>query len=230
MKHQITNLIKTYFYFNKQEQRGFISLVILIVVFTTAGFVYPYIFAPKPITFKAETWQMVAAVDSTIKNNPNKTAAFANKQPLTFKKLATDSNKIKQPKAALNINTADSVQLVALYRIGPAMASKILQYRNKLGGFYSLNQLTEIWGFDADVLYDLDGKIFVNPNEITKININTANFDDLKQHPYFKFKLSQAIVNYRKQHGNYQSLNDLKQIKFVNDSIIQLIKPYVVVE
>lgn len=230
MKRQITNLIKTYFYFNKQEQRGFIALITLVTVFTTASFVYPYIFPAKPVVFKAETLQMALLVDSVTQTQKNKNILFTQNNKQTFKKFAVDSNKQKQPRAPLNINTADSIQLNALYRIGPVMASKIIQYRNKLGGYHSLNQLTEIWGFDADILYDLDGKIYVNSNDIKQFNLNTASFDDLKNHPYFKFKLSQAIVNYRKQHGPYQNLSDLKQIKFVTDSMISLIKPYVILE
>lgn len=230
MKRQITNLIKTYFYFNKQEQRGFIALITLVAVFTTASFVYPYIFPAKSVVFKAETLQMALLVDSVTQTQKNKNILFTQNNKQTFKKFAVDSNKQKQPRAPLNINTADSIQLNALYRIGPVMASKIIQYRNKLGGFHSLNQLTEIWGFDADILYDLDGKIYVNSNDIKQFNLNTASFDDLKNHPYFKFKLSQAIVNYRKQHGPYQKLSDLKQIKFVTDSMISLIKPYVILE
>jgi DNA uptake protein ComE-like DNA-binding protein len=230
MKHQITNLIKTYFYFNKQEQRGFIALILVVAVLTVATFVYTYIFPAKPVEFKVETVNMALLTDSVTQTHKNKTILFTRNNKQTFKKFAADSIKQKKPKPLLNINTADSVQLVALYRIGPVMASKIIQYRDKLGGFHNLNQLTEIWGFDADILYDLEGKIYVNPNNIKLLNLNTVEFDELKQHPYFKFKLSQAIVNYRKQHGNYQNITDLKQIKFVTDSIINLIKPYVILE
>jgi DNA uptake protein ComE-like DNA-binding protein len=87
-----------------------------------------------------------------------------------------------------------------------------LGYRNKLGGFLSLNQLTEIWDSTEDILYDLQGKIKVDPSKAKRLNLNNVDIETLKQHPYYKYKLSQAIVNYRLQHGNFKSINDLRNI------------------
>jgi DNA uptake protein ComE-like DNA-binding protein len=150
----------------------------------------------------------------------NKTAAFA------------DSTKHNKPKQfePLELNSADSLQLVKLYRIGPKLASKIIDQRTKLGGFLNLNQLTEIWGFDEDILYDLQGKIYVDANKAKRINLNTVTEEELKMHPYFKFKVARVIVNYRNQHGKYKSFNDLLQIKIINDSILNRIKIYGIIE
>jgi DNA uptake protein ComE-like DNA-binding protein len=125
------------------------------------------------------------------------------------------------------LNTADSVALEKLYKIGPKLACKIVAYRNKLGGYHKLYQLVEIYGFQEDYLYDLKEQVYINPNKIKKININTCPIEQLQQHPYFKYTLSKQLVNYREQHGLFQDINDLKNIKTVNDSIFQLIKPYV---
>jgi competence protein ComEA len=129
-------------------------------------------------------------------------------------------------KKPLELNTADTTALIALYRIGPSMAKRIVEYRDKLGGFLSLQQLTELYGFDEDILYDLQGKIYVDASKANIMNVNTVTIDELKTHPYFKYKLSNAIVNYRMQHGAYQSLTDLKKIVIVNDSIYQNIIQY----
>ena len=50
--------------------------------------------------------------------------------------------------------------------------------------------------------------------------------DELKTHPYFKYKISNAIVNYRRQHGNYLKLDDLKNIVLINDSVYKRITLY----
>ncbi len=137
-----------------------------------------------------------------------------------------NKNKSKKVFEVLEINEADSESLVKLYRIGPSLASKIINYRSKLGGFLYLNQLTEIWGFDEDILYDLHGKIKVDASKAERLNLNNVYLGTLKQHPYYKFKLSQAIINYRLQHGNFKSMSDLKNIRIVNDSIFKLISMY----
>lgn len=126
----------------------------------------------------------------------------------------------------IELNAADSQTLVALYRIGPALAHRIIEYRNQLGGYLTLEQLKEIWGFDEDILYDLKDKIYVEAKLARLLNLNSVGVDELRSHPYFKYKLSNAIINYRTQHGNYQSLQDLRKIVIVNDSIFNRITMY----
>ena len=136
----------------------------------------------------------------------------------------------KEKIQVLEINTADSFSLVKLYRIGPKLAAKIIAYREKLGGFLNLHQLTEIYGFDEDILYDLQNKIAVDASKAKRINLNTITEEELKNHPYFKYKLARVITNYRNQHGKYNSYNDLLKIKIINDSILDRIKIYGIVE
>ena len=136
----------------------------------------------------------------------------------------------KEKTQVLEINTADSFSLVKLYRIGPKLAAKIIAYREKLGGFLNLHQLTEIYGFDEDILYDLQNKIAVDASKAKRINLNTITEEELKNHPYFKYKLARVITNYRNQHGKYNSYNDLLKIKIINDSILDRIKIYGIVE
>jgi DNA uptake protein ComE-like DNA-binding protein len=140
----------------------------------------------------------------------------------------SDSVRSHKPyvKKVIELNTADSAELVSLYRIGPSLAHRIIEYRSKLGGFVLLDQLKELWGFDEDILYDLEGKIRVDASKAAIYNVNTVKTEELKTHPYFKYKLSNAIVNYRSQHGHYASMNDLKNIVLVNDSVYKRIILY----
>ena len=77
---------------------------------------------------------------------------------------------------------------------------------------------------------DLQGKIYVDANKAKRINLNTVTEEELKMHPYFKFKVARVIVNYRNQHGNYKNFNELLNIKIINDSILNRIKIYGVIE
>lgn len=151
---------------------------------------------------------------------------FTNDTNHTLNVVSDSTIKKKTPLKPIELNTTDSATLVKLYRIGPTMAGRIIEYRNKLGGFLHLNQLMEIYGFDEDILYDLQGKIYVDASKAKKINLNTISEEELKQHPYFKYKLARIIVNYRLQHGNYKNYTDLLNIKVVNDSVLNRIKIY----
>ncbi|MEO8794644.1 MAG: helix-hairpin-helix domain-containing protein [Daejeonella sp.] len=130
----------------------------------------------------------------------------------------------------VELNSADSTSLETIKGIGPAFAIRILKYRNRLGGFYSVEQLKEVYGLDSSMFNNLKTQVKVNRNSIVKTNINTAVFEDLKQSPYLTYKQINAIINYRKQHGLYKSIEDFKKIAILNDGILRKIEPYIIFE
>ncbi len=180
----------------------------------------------------AEGLKKIYGIDQKLVEKLTPFLLFEKQNEFTNNKNLADTFKHekKVKNQVLEINSADSISLVKLYRIGPTLASKIIAYRQKLGGFLSLNQLTEIYGFDEDILYDLQDKITVDTSKAKRINLNTITEDELKNHPYFKYKLARVITNYRNQHGNYKDFTDLLKIKIINDSILDRIKIYSVLE
>lgn len=131
------------------------------------------------------------------------------------------------PVAVIEINSADSAQLETLRGIGPAFASRIIRYRNRLGGFYAKEQLREVYGLDSVKYASLKEQIKVDVSSIQKLNINTAVFEDLKRHPYLSYKQMNAIIQYRNQHGKYSSVADLRKVVILNGEILRKIEPYI---
>lgn len=129
------------------------------------------------------------------------------------------------------LNTSDSVSLIRINGIGPATARRILKYRNKLGGFYSLAQLREVYGLDTSNINSFE-KYLLPPdtNQIVKLNINTADFDALQAHPYIRKFLAKLIVAYREQHGDYQTEADLLKIKPLTAEAYIKMRPYIKVK
>lgn len=220
IKIQIRKWIESYFYFSRLEKSGILVLLILIFIIQAARLGVAFFYQPNPIP-----------ISITIIQNPTiSSIPFREKKMAPSFSDSTQKQLNQKPKvqrfAVLELNSADSQELVALYRIGPGLASKIIKYRKQLGGFYSLEQLPEIYGFQEDILFDLEGKIRVDASLVRKIAINKAEFDELKTHPYLKFSLSRQLIAYRKQHGHFSNRNDLLKLKNLNDSIIRKIEPY----
>ncbi len=65
---------------------------------------------------------------------------------------------------------------------------------------------------------------------VKQFNINTASAEEMKMHPYIKYHLANALVEYRKQHGNYQSLDEIKKIMIMTDEIYLKLAPYLKTE
>jgi len=126
----------------------------------------------------------------------------------------------------VEINTADSAQFTELKGIGASFAARIVNYRKQLGGFIHKEQLMEIYGIDSGKYHVFAKQLTLNPKKINKIDINKVTVDELRQFPYLNFKQMNAIVEYRKQHGNYQSIKDLQEIALLDDEILRKIAPY----
>jgi competence ComEA-like helix-hairpin-helix protein len=140
---------------------------------------------------------------------------------------AYHANKAK-PGEVIEINSADSARLTMIRGIGPAFARRIVHYRERVGGFYSKEQLKEVYGIDLGKYNQIKDGIAVDGKHIIKVNINTATFNELRRFPYLSFKQMDAIVAYRDEHGNYNTLTDLKNIAILNDGILRKIGPYLV--
>lgn len=129
----------------------------------------------------------------------------------------------------LEINTSDTLQLQKIRGIGPVLASRIVRYRDLLGGFYNEQQLREVYGLSEETLSRLLEVVVVDSLRVQQsITVNKAEDPaDLARHPYLSFREARAIINYRKQHGPYERWEDLKELYSLADSTLLKIKPYI---
>jgi competence protein ComEA len=133
-------------------------------------------------------------------------------------------------KVLVDLNTADSVNLLTLYGIGPSFAKRIIKYRNLLGGFYSKSQLLEVYGFDKDRFDKIEAYCDVSSNGIKRININTVRTDELKKHPYMDYYTAKAIVDQRVILGRFTSMQQVKAIPLIHEELFNKIQHYFVIE
>ncbi|MGB3077416.1 MAG: helix-hairpin-helix domain-containing protein [Chitinophagales bacterium] len=129
-------------------------------------------------------------------------------------------------RALLEVNAADSAQLDLLRGVGPVLSSRIIKYRNKLGGFVSLEQLQEIYGLSPESFDIIKDQLTIDESAVHKLSINSISINDLKMHPYFRYPIATMIINYRDQHGHFQQPEDLKNVEVITDSIYKKIIPY----
>lgn len=132
----------------------------------------------------------------------------------------------------VEVNSADSTELVALSGIGPSFAKGILKYRESLGGYVSLDQLAEVYVLQdkPDALLRLRDLLVVDTLAIRKIPINTCTAEDLAAHPYVRWKLAKPLVAFRQQHGPFQRVEDIRGCVLVNEEVFRKLAPYLSVE
>lgn len=140
---------------------------------------------------------------------------------LSGEETPTDKPKI----SSFNINTATAEQLQQIHGIGPSFSKRIIKYRDKLGGFYTPDQLFEVWGLKEEAIEALL-EYATFEGEIQTIDLNTDSLKHFYMHPYIDYNISRAIMNYRKQRGELDSVAQIKAIKIISDSLYQKIYPY----
>ena len=128
-----------------------------------------------------------------------------------------------RPANPLDLNSADSTELVRLPGIGPATALKILRYRERLGGYSDIRQLTEIEGLPDSLI-----KWFIITDTIalSKIAVNKATLTELRRHPYLDFYQARAIVEFRNERGNIKGPEQLSFIEEFTAQDLERLMPY----
>ncbi len=213
--------IKKYFSITKKEWNGMIVLIILIALILAAPYVYQS-FGKDSIINSNDFDKAVAVLDKAKKSQRNDFPEGADPQssnPATVYKKAASGTIIE-------LNTADSAQLTGLHGIGSSYAMRIIRYRDRLGGFYRKEQLREVFGLDSTTYAGLQAQVTVDASHIKKIPINSITFEGLSRFPYFSYKQMNAIIQFREQHGDYESISDMKNIAILNAGILSKIGPY----
>ena len=130
----------------------------------------------------------------------------------------------KYPEGTLvDVNTADTTELKKIPGIGGGIARRIVAYRNRLGGFYTLEQLNEVEFVTADLLkwFKLEG------DSVRKLPINRVGLDKLRAHPYINFYQARVIVEYRRKKGEIKSLSQLALYEEFTEKDLKRLSAYI---
>ena len=128
--------------------------------------------------------------------------------------------------ATVDVNNADTAAFIALPGIGSKLAARIIAFREKLGGFYKAEQIAETYGLPDSTFQKIKTKLGISNSNVKKLNINTATADELKSHPYLRYNIANAIVQYRTQHGSFSSVADIKNIMLITEDVYNKAVPY----
>lgn len=127
---------------------------------------------------------------------------------------------------SLDINSADTSLWVALPGIGSKLANRIVLFREKLDGFYSVDQVGETFGLPDSTFQQLKPIFLCNQPKLQRININAADANFIKQHPCLRLAIANVVVQYRNRHGPFKSVDELQQIAIVTPVLFQKLMYY----
>jgi len=134
-----------------------------------------------------------------------------------------------QQKVDLNITTQE--QLEKVNGIGKVYSKKIIDYRNKLGGFSDDIQIYQLYGLDYQVIKKVLNEFTVKtPKEIVKMNFNSISASDIATIPGISFDLAKRIWEYRILNEQIESFSQLQNIEGLTKRKLQGIQLYLKIE
>lgn len=122
----------------------------------------------------------------------------------------------------IDVNTADTSILKKIPGIGSVISRNIVNYRNRLGGFYNTAQLLEVQYVDSTLLkwFEVKSDIF------RKIRINKAGIDELRSHPYMDFYKAKAIIDFRRKRGSIDGMSQISMFEEFSEEDIDKLSHY----
>jgi competence protein ComEA len=211
MKHFSFGHIKEWFGFTRRERRA--SFILLILILTVAG--SRYIVPSGNIT--------IEEVPIEIRDTINK---YLSVNIVTDAGSHSRRSSVNRQKPLLDINKCDSASLEALPGIGPVLASRIVKFRNLMGGFAFVDQLREVYGLPEETYNMISGRLFADSSAVRKINVNSADYRELSRIPYFERYDVTAILKYRELNGTISGISDLVDNKLISSEKAEKVRPY----
>ena len=135
--------------------------------------------------------------------------------------------KLTERRDPLDINVADTSSLKRLPGIGSTLSARIVKYRQLLGGFHRLEQLQEVYHMSERGAASLRTEAYIaEGNQVRRLNINRLDVKTLAQHPYISWEVARAVVNHRRDYGDYQALEDLREVYLIDEELFAKLTPY----
>ena len=213
---------KEYLTFTKRERNGILALLVIMAMVVVAP---KYLCQSSPVeritavNFDKNVYEVRADTSGA-------KAQFYPHSNSNHQRAGPDryGKKRIQP---FDINTGDTTAFIALPGIGSKLALRIVTFRDKLGGFLSVSQIAEVYGLKDSVFQIIKPYLKCDVNGVHKIEINIAARDELKNHPYIRWSIADAIVSYRDQHGPFTSAADFRKIESVDAEALEKMMPYI---
>ncbi len=139
----------------------------------------------------------------------------------------TLARKTYTPRPPVELNSADTAMLNALPGIGAYLSQRIVEYREQLGGYASLEQLLEIRYFDAEKLQRLAPRLTLDTQQLRQLELIPENLDLMRRHPYIGAYAARGIAQLAKRKGGPATLDELVQNNILTADKAEKLKPYV---
>ena len=244
---------RDFFYFSKGERN---ALILLLCLISVAGIILFLTQSPSnefSVITPASSLQTQSEVASTSDSQRDAVSSDASSAPAgqsvslpassrqqsTPREATSDrinrltssqTSSVRTEKFAagtiIELNSADTTTLKKVPGIGSAFANRIVRYRDLLGGYYTVQQLAEVYGIDEERYTAFVPWFTVDESFIRKLSVNSLPQDSLSRHPYISYRQARAIVQLRTQKKLLSDWDNLALLEEFTEQDKIRISPY----
>jgi len=133
--------------------------------------------------------------------------------------------------AHIDINTASAADLLQVKGIGEKLSQRIVAYRERLGGFYSVEQLREVYGLQKESYDRISSQVQVSGSDpVRKIDLNYGDLKELGSHPYIGYEKARIIIDHRNRHGFFRKTEEIRDAGLVDNALYLKLVHYIMVK
>jgi len=148
--------------------------------------------------------------------------------PLQRQAAIYDSIRIARERLVVELNSADTLELVKLRGIGRGFARRIANHRTLLGGYFTIEQLTDIYGITPELIESIRPNVKIDTFRTRRFNLNLVSYSELRVHPYLNDHQARAIIYYREKKGNFVRVDELLEYKLLDTKTFEKVRRYFV--
>lgn len=202
-----------WFGYSRRERRSTFILLIIIVVIFGLRYIYP------------SGNNSLKIIPLELLNSDTDSALVIQDTPAPVARQRVSKNQIRKS-PILNLNICDSASLEALPGIGPVLSSRIIRYRNLIGGYVSVDQLKEVYGLPEETFDLISARVMADSLTIRKVRINEWDYSQLIRHPYFQRNEVSAILKYREIKGRIKNISEMVENNLISSETARKIRQY----
>jgi len=216
------------FTFTRSELRGFRLLTGLLTLIIVGRVAY-FRWVPPPVIAFSIPAESIDTASIFIEQKSFSTNRNYGSKPSPWSDTIEPGNynSVFKRSRMVELNTADTLDLRALPAIGPYLARKIVEYREKLGGFYSVDQLLEVYRLSPGKLDTIRPFLVVDTVIVRRFDINSVTLEELMTHPYLSRSQARGLWSYREKHGPFSRIDDLKKCLLMDEKTFEKVRDYV---
>ena len=225
--------MKTRFHFTRGEWAAALLMLTIILASNIFYFFYEIPLKPSPDVHLYEAqFQQFATEQQRLEDSLSaiRQQAYTRRSNSRSDTLPPFKSRERKPMyeiVKIDLNSCDTNELVTVPQFGNKRAAKLVEYRDKLGGFNSISQLQEVYILQNIDTVKLKDYLYINKQKIKKLNINTATYQELVSHPYIDSYLTKLIIHHRERNGPIGDLDELQRITHAYPELIEKLRPYI---